>query len=82
MHPTHLEEKGKRLPEDCGGLWGYLEMRDTLSDNKNDPEYEEYTEWLDLKDRKNGCRKNFFWKKNTKIIDLNFYKKFIWALFS
>ena len=40
--------KGKRAcpPEDCGGVWGYEELINTLSDPKN-PDYEEMMEWLD-----------------------------------
>ena len=39
--------KGKRAypPEDCGGIWGYQELLNTLSDPEN-PEYEEMLEWL------------------------------------
>ena len=39
--------KGKRAcpPEDCGGIWGYSELIETISD-PSDPEYEETMEWL------------------------------------
>jgi hypothetical protein len=39
--------KGKRAcpPEDCGGIWGYEELLETLS-NPNDPEYERMLDWL------------------------------------
>lgn len=39
--------KGKRAcpPEDCGGIWGYQELLDTLT-NPKDPEYEKMLEWL------------------------------------
>ncbi|MBI5446542.1 MAG: plasmid pRiA4b ORF-3 family protein [Deltaproteobacteria bacterium] len=38
---------GKRAcpPEDCGGLWGYAELLDALSDPRH-PEHEEQLEWL------------------------------------
>lgn len=38
---------GKRAcpPEDCGGIWGYQEILDTLK-HPEDPEYEETLEWL------------------------------------
>lgn len=38
---------GKRScpPEDCGGLWGYMEMIEAIQDPKH-PEYEEFMEWL------------------------------------
>lgn len=39
--------RGKRNcpPEDCGGVWGYNELLETLQD-PSDPEYQELTEWL------------------------------------
>ncbi|MEZ5480249.1 MAG: plasmid pRiA4b ORF-3 family protein [Thiolinea sp.] len=38
---------GKRAcpPEDCGGIWGYTDLLDVLSDPKH-PEREERLEWL------------------------------------
>ena len=39
--------KGKRAcpPEDCGGVWGYTNLLEILSDPENE-EYEEWKEWL------------------------------------
>jgi hypothetical protein len=39
--------KGKRAcpPEDCGGIWGYMELVDIMKNPKH-PEYEEMSEWL------------------------------------
>ncbi|MGR8935610.1 MAG: plasmid pRiA4b ORF-3 family protein [Gammaproteobacteria bacterium] len=39
--------KGARAcpPEDCGGIWGYADLIETLKD-PNDPEREEMLEWL------------------------------------
>ena len=36
-------------PEDCGGIWGYAELVQILSD-PTDPEHEERLEWLGLDD--------------------------------
>ncbi|MCC5847614.1 MAG: plasmid pRiA4b ORF-3 family protein [Verrucomicrobia bacterium] len=32
-------------PEDCGGVWGYSRMLEALADS-NDPEHEDYLEWM------------------------------------
>jgi hypothetical protein len=39
--------KGKRAcpPEDCGGIWGYEELLQTISNPKH-PEHDEMLEWL------------------------------------
>lgn len=39
--------KGKRAcpPEDCGGVWGYAHLLETLADHSN-PERKQYMEWL------------------------------------
>ncbi len=39
--------KGKRAcpPEDCGGIWGYAGLIETLN-SPDDPEYESMVEWL------------------------------------
>ncbi len=40
--------KGKRAcpPEDCGGMWGYMDLIGIMSD-KSSPEYAERVEWLE-----------------------------------
>ncbi|MBQ6415298.1 MAG: plasmid pRiA4b ORF-3 family protein [Butyrivibrio sp.] len=43
-YPIVTKYKGITPPEDCGGIYGYYQMMDTLSDSKN-PEYEEMKEW-------------------------------------
>ena len=45
MTPILLAGKGKCPPEDCGGAWGYGNLKEILSDPEN-PEYEEFLEWL------------------------------------
>lgn len=39
--------KGKLAcpPEDCGGIWGYADLLNTLADSTH-PDYEELVEWL------------------------------------
>jgi len=39
--------KGKRAcpPEDCGGIWGYEELLETISDPKH-PDHDDMLEWL------------------------------------
>ncbi|WP_253916391.1 plasmid pRiA4b ORF-3 family protein [Lentimicrobium sp. S6] len=56
--PVCLAGKGKCPPEDCGGIWGYEQLKETLSD-KSHPEYEEYKEWLGLEDNEEWDAKEF-----------------------
>jgi hypothetical protein len=48
--PTLLAGKGACPPEDCGGPWGYANLRDIMRDKKH-PEYKETKQWLGLKAR-------------------------------
>lgn len=43
-----VDAKGKCPPEDCGGPWGYENLKKILNDPKNE-EYEDMLEWLGLK---------------------------------
>ena len=36
-------------PEDCGGAWGYADLKKTIAD-PSDEEHEERLEWLGLED--------------------------------
>lgn len=49
LRPICLDGKGKCPPEDCGGAWGYEDMKATLSD-PSDPEYEDLVSWLGLEE--------------------------------
>ena len=44
--PIVLKYKENTPPEDCGGIWGYADMLDTLSSPKK-PDYKEIKEWFD-----------------------------------
>ena len=49
LYPECLDGNGKCPPEDCGGIGGFYHLKEILS-NKEDPEYEEYKEWMGLED--------------------------------
>jgi hypothetical protein len=42
-YPVCVTGKGRRPPEDCGGVWGYADLRETLAD----PVHEEHADMLD-----------------------------------
>lgn len=48
-YPHLLGGKGACPPEDCGGVWGYEELKATLA-NPESEDYEEMLDWLDLED--------------------------------
>lgn len=47
--PTCPAGKGACPPEDCGGPWGYANLKEIMAD-KNHPEYEENAEWFGLEE--------------------------------
>jgi len=47
--PVCLDGKGTCPPEDCGGAWGYENMKAILADPSHE-EYKEMKEWLGLDD--------------------------------
>ncbi len=51
-----LAGKGTCPPEDCGGPWGYEELKDALADPKH-PEHKSFKKWL-------GIKKNDIWDAN------------------
>jgi hypothetical protein len=46
--PLILKGQGACPPEDCGGPWGYAELRETLADKKH-PEHKDMRQWLGLR---------------------------------
>jgi len=49
LNPVCLDGKGACPPEDCGGAWGYEELKLTMA-NPSHEEYKEMKEWLGLED--------------------------------
>ncbi len=47
LNPVCLAGKGACPPEDCGGIWGYANLREVLADSTHE-EHEEMLEWLGL----------------------------------
>ena len=43
-YPVCIAGKRSAPPEDCGGVWGYEEFVEAISDPKN-PEHDEYLDW-------------------------------------
>jgi hypothetical protein len=48
-YPRLMQGKGACPPEDCGGVWGYEELKEAVKDPKHDS-YEGMREWLELED--------------------------------
>jgi hypothetical protein len=46
-YPICVAGKGSCPPEDCGGVWGYASLRETLEDPTHE-EHEDMLEWLGL----------------------------------
>jgi hypothetical protein len=44
-YPVCITGKRACPPEDCGGIWGYADLLETIK-NPDDEEYEEMMEWL------------------------------------
>lgn len=47
--PICIKGKGKCPPEDCGGVWGYQDLLEIISDPKH-YEYTEMRDWLRMED--------------------------------
>ncbi|HZV25314.1 MAG TPA: plasmid pRiA4b ORF-3 family protein, partial [Acidothermaceae bacterium] len=48
-HEILVDAKGACPPEDCGGVWGYADLKEILADPSHD-EHQERLEWLELDD--------------------------------
>jgi len=48
-YPILVASKGACPPEDCGGTWGYANLKDTLADPSHD-EHQQILEWLGIND--------------------------------
>jgi hypothetical protein len=46
-YPICLTGKGRCPPEDCGGVWGYEELRETLADPAHE-DHADMLEWLGI----------------------------------
>ena len=46
-YPVCTGGNGRRPPEDCGGVWGYASLRETLADPGH-PEHEAALDWLGI----------------------------------
>jgi hypothetical protein len=46
-YPTLIAAKGACPPEDCGGTWGYANLKEALADPSHD-EHKDMLEWLGL----------------------------------
>jgi hypothetical protein len=57
-----LSGKGACPPEDCGGIYGYKDIKDTFRENPDSKEADGYRDWLGLEDGEN-------WDADTFDID-------------
>ncbi len=48
LAPQFLKGKGACPPEDCGGIWGYYSIVESINDPKS-PDHRDAREWLGLK---------------------------------
>ena len=52
LYPRCIKASGTCPPEDCGGPWGYENIKEILADKKH-PEHKDTKEWLGLSPREN-----------------------------
>ncbi|MDR1879808.1 MAG: plasmid pRiA4b ORF-3 family protein [Tannerellaceae bacterium] len=55
-----LSAKGSCPPEDCGGIYGYAEMKEVFATMPESEEANEYREWLGLDEREKWNTEAFF----------------------
>lgn len=48
-YPRLKQGKSVCPPEDCGGVWGYMDLRDALNNPKHES-YEDLREWMDMEE--------------------------------
>jgi hypothetical protein len=65
--PVLLDGKGKCPPEDCGGVWGYSNMKEILAD-KTDPEHKSFKEWLGLEKNEQWDPTEFNMEEHAKLL--------------
>ncbi len=49
QYPLCIKGKNACPPEDCGGVWGYADLIETLKNPKS-PDYEDACEWLGIEE--------------------------------
>lgn len=67
MLPQIITGKGQCPPEDCGGSWGYENIKEIL-ENPDDEEYETYREWLELEEGEEWDTKFFDLEEKQKLM--------------
>lgn len=66
--PKIIKAQGACPPENCGGPWGYENLKDVLADKKH-PEHKEMKEWLGLSPRQSWDPEKFDMPGYQKIMD-------------
>lgn len=66
--PKIIKAQGACPPEDCGGPWGYENLKEILADKKH-PEHKEMKEWLGLSPRQHWDPEQFDMPEYQKIMD-------------
>ena len=67
LHAACTDGKGACPPEDCGGPWGYENLKMILNDPK-DPEHAEMKEWLGLSKKQKWDAEVFDLEKTNDLV--------------